>query len=150
MADTNLTIYLAHGDARHRKVIAANLELLHHHVVLSTASPAVLVRRCQERPPDIAIVGTRFDEEDCFDVLNRLSNEDVCTVIAILRHDDVGRSRRLLGNRIMGVLVEPVNHGDLRTAIYLARKRFAQSKEMQARIGQLKDELSEIERDERL
>ena len=58
MSETQLMIYLAHGDDAKRKVIAANLELLSHEVALSTSAPATLVRRCQENPPSVAIVGT--------------------------------------------------------------------------------------------
>lgn len=58
MQGKELNIYLAHGDDGHRKVIEANLELLTHRIDLSTASPAVLVRRCEENPPDLAIVGS--------------------------------------------------------------------------------------------
>lgn len=145
MRSESLIIYLAHGDDGRRRVLEANLELLSHRVELSTASPAVLQRRCQENPPAVAVVGTCFKDADCFDVLNELGGVNACPVVAILHHDDVERSRRLLDDQVMGVLVEPVNEGDLRTAIYLARRRFQQSKQMKQRIHDLEDELKSFD-----
>ena len=141
MKDSNLKIYLASGDDGQRKVLQANLELLTHQVELSTPSPAVMIRRWQENPPDIAVVGTRFQEDDCFRLLNELSELNVCPAVAVLEHQDIDRSHRLMADQVMGVLVQPVNDRDLRTAIYLARRRFDQSKLMKQRISELKETL---------
>ena len=124
MKDSNLKIYLASGDDGQRKVLQANLELLTHQVELSTPSPAVMIRRCQENPPDIAVVEL-----------------NVCPAVAVLEHQDIDRSHRLMADQVMGVLVQPVNDRDLRTAIYLARRRFDQSKLMKQRISELKETL---------
>ncbi len=141
MSETNLMIYLAHGDDARRNVVVANLELLTHHVALSTSVPAELLRRCREHPPAVAIVGTEFEKEDTFDVLNQLSLQNTCAVIALLKQGDVERSRRLMNDQVMGVLVEPINESDLRTSLYLARRRFQQTIQMEARIDELRDEL---------
>lgn len=143
MSEAKLMIYLAHGDDARRKVVAATLELLSHDVELSTANPFELISHCQQNPPDVAIVGTEFADEDTFDVLNELSRQNVCPVVALLQSEDVDRSRRLMNDQVMGVLVEPANESDLRTSIYLARRRFHQAQRMEARICELQDELGE-------
>lgn len=137
MPEKELMIYIAHGADARRKVVEANLELLNFTVGLSTASPAVLIRRCQENPPDAVIIGSEFEDQDAFSVLNELSRENICPVIALLKREDVERSRRLMDDQVMGVLVEPLHEGDLRTSIYLARLRFAQAKRMESRIDEL-------------
>ena len=140
MSESELMIYLAHGDDAKRKVIEANLELLSHNVALSTGTPATLVRRCQENPPSVAIVGTGFENDETFDVLNALSRQNTCAVVALLNQEDVDRSRRLMNDQVMG---EPVNESDLRTSIYLARRRFQQTRQMEARIDELQEELDD-------
>ncbi|QDT11954.1 ANTAR domain-containing response regulator [Planctomycetes bacterium K23_9] len=143
MSKNQMMIYLAHGDDAKRKVVAANLELLSHEVGLSTGTPSMLISRCQESPPSVAIVGTGFESDDAFDVLNQLSQQNTCAVIALLESSDIDRSRRLMNDQVMGVLVEPVNESDLRTSIYLARRRFQQTRQMEARIDELQGELDD-------
>lgn len=141
MSNRDLSVFLAHGNDARRKVVSATLELLQHQVGLSTASPAVLCRRCQEQPPDVAIVGSDFEDDDIFAVLNRLTKLRLCAVVALLRNSDIERSRRLLNDRVMGILVEPVSEGDLRTSIHLARRRFTQSQRLEYRVRELKHQL---------
>ncbi|MCC9641068.1 nitrogen regulation protein [Rhodopirellula sp. JC740] len=141
MAERQLKIFLLHGDEYVRRIVRANLELLSHHVELSTDSPAVMQRRCQENPPDVAIIGDKIQSSSVFDVLNSLSRENLCPIVALLQHSDFDRAHRLMEDNVMGVLVEPVNDSDLRTSIYLARRRFEQARRMKRQIDDLEQQL---------
>ena len=134
-------IYVAHGNEARRAIVEANLNLLTHDVQLSTDAPAVMLRRCQETPPDCAVVGSDFPGEDYFELLNNLSQLNCCPIVAVLKREDLDRSERLLQDRVLGVLVEPIDESDLRTSIYLARRRFDQAQVMQARILELRQQL---------
>jgi AmiR/NasT family two-component response regulator len=75
--------------------------------------------------------------------LNQLSRQNTCAVVALLESSDVDRSQRLMNDQVMGVLIEPVNESDLRTSIYLARRRFQQTRQMEARIDELRHKLDD-------
>ncbi len=142
--NTGLRIYLGHGNDSNRKVIEATLELLSHTVELSTSSPETLLDRCIENPPDVAIVGTDFQHASVFQTANELSDKASCPVVALIRRDDVDRAQRLMGDDVMGVLVQPVSEDDLRPAIYLARRRYQQSCDLQRQARRLKQEIEAL------
>lgn len=145
MNDTPIRIYVAHGHDGSRKVLEANLELLKYVVEFSTGSSTDLIRRCEANPPDVAIVGTDFENDDIFSVANRLGDLNCCPVIALMRREDVDRSQRLMDDNTMGVLIQPASDRDLRPAIYLARQRFIQSRRMERRVDELRARIDDLE-----
>lgn len=140
MKNVALRIYLAHGDDASRRVLEAMLKLLQHEVVVSTSSSAVFLRRCQEAPPDVAIVGTDLNE-DVFSIAEKLGRFDCCPVVVLIRESDVDRTHRKMDDDVMGILVQPVHENDLRPAIYLAKRRFEQASEMRRQAKELERQM---------
>ncbi|WP_186776537.1 ANTAR domain-containing response regulator [Rubripirellula reticaptiva] len=147
--DRELTIFLAVGDGKSRKVIEAILQQLSHHVILSTDSGETMLERCLKEEPDMAIVGQSLADLDTFELVNRMSNETQIPVIAIIRGADLDRAKRLMTDDMMGILVEPVTHKTLRPAIYLARRRHQQMISLEDRASNLENQLQALPTDQR-
>ncbi|MCD0462688.1 ANTAR domain-containing response regulator [Roseiconus lacunae] len=142
MQEQRHRVYLAHGESASRRIIQATLEKLTHRVELSTDHPATLIRRCQENPPDIAIVGTEFAGTDVFAVSNELSRMGVCPVLMVIRPEDVHRMGRLMVHDLTGVIVSPASDRDFRPAIFLAERRFQQARQLRKRCEEINREIS--------
>lgn len=138
---TQLRVYLMHADDATRALVMANLVLLGHKVELTTASPAVMLRRCEENSPDIAIVGTDFRESNPGSLVNEICERSVCPVIVFFTHDEIDRFERLKNNDVLGVITLPANERDWRPAIHLAKRRFDQAQAMISEVERLTHEL---------
>ncbi|MCC9602758.1 nitrogen regulation protein [Stieleria sp. JC731] len=144
MKEQKLRVYLVHGDPASRHIIEATLEKLRHRIELSTDHPATFLRRCQENPPDIAIVGTDFQDTDVFAVANELSQVNTCPVVMIIYPEDIDRVERLMSDNLTGVIVSPVSDRDLRPALYLAGRRFEQAKSLEKRCREIRSEINKL------
>ncbi|OYP37770.1 ANTAR domain-containing response regulator [Rhodopirellula sp. MGV] len=142
MKEPKLRIYLAHGDDASRKIIQATLEKLNHCVELSTDHPATLFRRCQENPPDIAVLGTGFRKTDVFAIANELARMGSCPAVMVICPEDIDRVERLLLDDLTGVIVAPISDRDLRPALFLAERRFRQAKLLEQRCEEIKREIN--------
>lgn len=138
---TQLRVYLMHADDATRALVMANLVHLGHKVELTTASPAVMLRRCEENSPDIAIVGTDFREANPGSLVNEICERSVCPVIVFFTHDELDRFERLKNNDVLGVITLPANERDWRPAIHLAKRRFDQAQSMLSEVERLTQEL---------
>ncbi|TWT92527.1 ANTAR domain-containing response regulator [Neorhodopirellula pilleata] len=141
MADTNLTIYLAHGDGEARRDLVSMLEELGHVVALETASGEELIRRSIGRPPDLNIAAPTLSDMDGIEALIRIGEQRPIASIVIARSNDVEKIERAMEDHVMAYLVEPVTKDSLLPAIYLAEHRFEEFKKLIERIDSLEQRL---------
>lgn len=137
-------IYLAHKTDTDRRDIEACLQQLGHSVDLSTADPKQLLQRCQDSPPEIAIVAASFAEDRKFHVANDLAKLKACPLIAIVERSDLLDCQQMIQNNLYGILVHTLNADAWRPALYLAKLRFEQLKSMEAKLKGLETALDQL------
>ena len=135
----SLAVYLAHGNVAARDQIAQSLRQINHPVRLETGKGQELLHHCQSDPPDLVFIGSDLEDISTVEVMNQLSRMETCSAIALVSQSDYDNASDEINDRVMGILVEPINQAQLRPAIYVAIRRFQQAKRLRTDIAELRD-----------
>lgn len=141
MPDRPPSIFVAHRDRDSLNVLQACLEDIDYHVAFATCAGHELLARIRQEPPDIVLVGAGLKDMDTINLLNEVSLQSDCCAIALLPPEMVDRAESELVDRIMGVLIDPPDNHQLRSALHVALTRHREATALNRQIHRLEDDL---------
>lgn len=141
MSDRPPRIFVAHRDRNSLNVLQACLEDIDRQVAFATCDGHELLSEIRRDPPDIALVGAGLKDMDTIALLNEISLQSDCCAIALLPPEMVDRAESELIDRIMGVLIDPPDNHQLRSALHVALTRHREATDLSRQIHHLEDDL---------
>ena len=138
MSDRELDVFVVSGDQQQCDRLKTALDELNHRVVRTTESGHELMHWMEDDQPDFVFVGRDINDIDCFELANNLSESHCCPAIVMVSRDGLDRAKRVMMDRMTGIIVTPITAAQLRPAMYVARRRFEQVKRLRQRIQDLR------------
>lgn len=143
MVQRSLNILIAEDEGPIAMGLVRQLELLGHRVVAQAANGRQAVEMASRQPVDLAVMDIRMPELDGIDAARKINEEKPTPVIVITAYCQDDLVERAADAGVFAYLAKPVRSDDLRSAIAIAIKRFADEKLMACEIEQLKLTLRE-------
>ncbi len=110
--------------------------------VVGTAGDGLTaVRLVSQLAPEVAILDIKMPQLDGLTAAEQISADGQTAIVMLTAFNQPEMVERATHAGVMSFLVKPVNPGDLRPAIELARARFAEKMSLTAELGELADQL---------
>jgi two-component system, response regulator PdtaR len=141
----NSRIIVADDDPDVRAYYSKVLTVLGYEVVGLVENGLALVEQCRELRPDLVIADIRMPEMDGLEAAEIIYSETPIPIIVVSGYHDPELVERAQQGYISTYLLKPTTPHELRVAIALATKRFAQSQAPQPEQTEPKQEKSQPE-----
>ena len=141
MTEGPLKVFIATGERDHCERLRLALNELNHHVVKTTDSGHELMQWLEDGEPEFVFVGPSLTDIDSMELVNNLSESQCCPAIVMVGRDGLDRAKRIMVDRMIGIIVMPITAVQLRPSMYVARRRFEQMMKMRDRIKDLRRQI---------
>ena len=143
MMQRSLNVLIAEDEGPIAMGLVRQLELLGHRVVAQAADGRQAVEMASRQPVDLAVLDIRMPELDGIDAARKINEEKPTPVIMVTAYCQDDLVDRAADAGVFAYLAKPVRPDELRSAIAIALKRFADGKQMALEVEQLKLTLRE-------
>ena len=137
----SLTLMIALADQPARRVVESMVATIGHHLSFSTDSASELIDRCEQRPPDLAIVHHQLVDGTGLDVVNHLGQRGATAAILLVELSQLELAQTDTRNPLAGLLITPLSVDQLRSSIFIARRRFELAVQLTDRARDLQQQL---------
>lgn len=134
-------IVVAEDESLIRIDLVEMLTELGYDVVGTAGDGAAAVRLVARLEPDVAILDIKMPQLDGLSAAEQIMSSGKTAIVMLTAFSQPEMVDRATRAGVMSFLVKPVNPGDLRPAVELARARFAEKMSLTAELGELADQL---------
>lgn len=145
----SLQIALAEDDLPVRDYFEQTLVSLGHTVCCVASTGAELVAMVNQHQPDIVITDIQMPDMDGFAAAEQIYEVRPVPIIIVSGFDDPELVQRAQEHHVLAYLVKPVKSADLKVAIALASRRFAEFENLRQEAADLKQALQDRKQIER-
>lgn len=138
---TATRIVVAEDESLIRIDLVEMLTELGYDVVGTAGDGATAVRLVARLEPDVAILDIKMPRLDGLSAAEQIMSSGKTAIVMLTAFSQPEMVERATRAGVMSFLVKPVNPGDLRPAVELARARFAEKMSLTAELGELADQL---------
>jgi len=138
---TATRIVVAEDESLIRIDLVEMLTELGYDVVGTAGDGVAAVRLVKRLDPDVAILDIKMPELDGLSAAEQIMSSGKTAIVMLTAFNQPEMVERATQAGVMSFLVKPVNPGDLRPAVELARARFAEKMSLTAELGELADQL---------
>jgi len=114
----------------------------HGHTVTACHDGVAGLEALTSSPPDLAILDVKMPVLDGLTAAEQIAGLGTTAVVMLTAFSQPELVERANGAGVMAFLVKPVDPSDLRSAIEVARSRFAEKVSLTAELGDLADKLA--------
>jgi response regulator NasT len=136
-----LKIVVVEDDATVRMFLKETLEKLGHQVIGEAATGTDMVRTVLELEPDVVVFDIHLPRLNGLDALRQIYQERVVAAVAITADRDKELVSRALEEHVLAYLVKPVEEHQLHPALMIARRQFAELRELSQENASLRQAL---------
>jgi AmiR/NasT family two-component response regulator len=134
-------IVVAEDESLIRIDLVEMLTELGYDVVGTARDGATAVQLVEQLEPDVAILDIKMPRLDGLSAAEQIMSSGRTAIVMLTAFSQPEMVDRATRAGVMSFLVKPVNAGDLRPAVELARARFAEKMSLTAELGELADQL---------
>jgi two-component system, response regulator PdtaR len=139
----SLRIVAADDEPEMRAYFKETLEALGHRVVGLAANGEELIALSRKERPDLVIADIKMPGTNGIDAARQLYHELPVPVIVVSAYHDNGIMERAQAPAVMAYLVKPIKSEDLKAAIFLAMRRFAEFQSLMKEAASLKQAMED-------
>jgi response regulator NasT len=136
-----LKVVVVEDDATVRLFLKETLEKLGHQVIGEAATGTDMVRTVLELEPDVVVFDIHLPRLNGLDALRQIYQERVVAAVAITGDRDKELVGRALEEHVLAYLVKPVEEHQLHPALMIARRQFAELRELSQENASLRQAL---------
>jgi response regulator NasT len=134
MAETQRRIVVAHVRPDSFALVTRAIVDLGHLVIVGTVELPEIVTLVADEQPDIAFIGADIGAERTLELIERISRQGVCPVVALLDRHDVAFIREAAKRGVYAYLVQGSAH-DVQGVLEVGLRSFARYRELQGAFG---------------
>ena len=134
-------IVVAEDESLIRIDLAEMLSELGYDVVATASDGATAVKLVTKLAPDVVILDIKMPVLDGLSAAEQIMRRGSTAIVMLTAFNQPELVDRANRAGVMSFLVKPVNQGDLRPAVELARERFREKASLTAELGELADQL---------
>lgn len=130
-----LRIAIADDEADMRHFLCRILAFEGHEVVVAAASGGQLIRECHLEKPDLVITDIKMPDLDGLQAIHEICAERAVPAIIVSAQSGNEILARASDELVFAFLVKPIKMDDLRPAVWLTMRRFAELTSLRARLA---------------
>jgi response regulator NasT len=134
-------LIVADDDGIVRMDVIRQLKNLGYLVVGEAIDGTSAINLARQLKPDLVMMDIRMPQTDGIEAARVLTEERVAPVVLLSNYSERELAERASGAGVVAYLVKPVREADLMPAIEVALARFAQLRELDKEVGDLKESL---------
>ncbi|HET8673352.1 MAG TPA: ANTAR domain-containing protein, partial [Thermoleophilaceae bacterium] len=139
-ASTGLRVLVADEDRAALDGVAKLLHQLGHEVCARAVAVEEVSQRIDEDEPDVALVKLHDDDQHALDLIDEITDEATCPVIALMEVPEAGFISRAAKHGIYAY-VQPVTTETVQGAIEVAMRRHAEAERLSDQVEELEGAL---------
>lgn len=139
----SLRIAVADDEADMRDFFERMLPRCGHQVISVAETGRQLVEHCRELAPDLVITDIKMPDLDGIEAADQIARERPVPVILVSAYHDPALIERAEADHVLAYLVKPISFADLKPAIAVATRRFAELQTLRQQCTDLKQALSD-------
>jgi response regulator NasT len=139
----SLRIAVADDEADMRDFFERMLPRCGHQVISVAETGRQLVEHCRELAPDLVITDIKMPDLDGIEAADQIARERPVPVILVSAYHDPALIERAEADHVLAYLVKPISFADLKPAIAVAMRRFAELQTLRQQCTDLKQALSD-------
>lgn len=130
-----LRIAIADDEADMRHFLCRILTFEGHRVVVVAESGQQLIRECHLEKPDLVITDVKMPDVDGLQAIHEICAEKAVPAIIVSAKSGDEILARASNELVFAFLIKPIKMDDLRPAVWLTMRRFAEFISMQTRLA---------------
>ena len=130
-----LRIAIADDEADMRHFLCRILTFEGHRVVVAAESGRQLIRECKLEKPDLVITDIQMPEVDGLQAIHEICAEKAVPAIIVSAKSGDEILARASNELVFAFLIKPIKMDDLRPAVWLTMRRFAEFISLQTRLA---------------
>jgi response regulator NasT len=141
--NASLKIAVADDEPRMREYYREALARMGHQVAVAASNGRELVEGCRESRPDLILSDIKMPDLDGIDAALEIARGEPVPIILVSAYHDDDLLKRAGGGQVFGFLVKPIKQDDLKAAIAIAMRRFAEFRSLRTEAGELRQALED-------
>ena len=129
-----LRVLIANGEPQRLAVLAEVVAGLGHEVIAREVEVAAIAATIAREGPDIALVDVGTSWQHALDLIERIVQESICPVIALLPADDAEYVREAAERGVFACVLDS-SPEDIQTAIEVTLQRYSEYRDLQQAFG---------------
>ena len=130
-----LRIAIADDEADMRHFLCRILTFEGHRVVVAAESGRQLIRECHLEQPDLVITDIKMPDVDGLQAIHEICAEKAVPAIIVSAKYGDEILARASNELVFAFLIKPIKMDDLRPAVWLTMRRFAELTSLRARLA---------------
>ena len=130
----SLRVLIANGERQRLAVLAQVVSGLGHEVIAREIEVSAIAGAIAREGPDLALVELGTSWQHALDLIERIVQESICPVIALLRADDAEYVREAVERGVFACVLDS-SPEDIQTAIEVTLQRYSEYRDLQQAFG---------------
>lgn len=130
-----LRIAIADDEADMRQFLCRILAFEGHRVVVAAESGRQLIHECRQEKPDLVITDIKMPDVDGLQAIHEICEEKAVPAIIVSAKSGDEVLARASNELVFAFLIKPIKMDDLRPAVWLTMRRFAELTSLRAKLA---------------